>query len=583
MHKHARGQAIKLASRYRVPRRKTNEAIHAFLCGLNTPRSLAVWLLYENREHQQLVDLEVKPEDYLETCSFRADYAATKLLSKSDFLKLDVDRKQVALSSFYKSEELCSLTNSRFRDLSLDPSFKGSNVWLLNATQRKIDSVLGEFSPEEWFELCSWGPGSTFHLGGSDTSSVNKFRCESGITSELHTLVHDLIPVAYPLWGGLLTERGYNFTPGNKITNVPKNAKTDRVIAIEPGLNVFFQLGLGKMISRRLLRSEGIDLRTQDRNGLLAFYGSMTGQLATIDFTSASDLISREVVRELIPARWFQVMECCRSPSHRRDDKEWYRTEKFSSMGNGFTFPLQSLIFASAAISVCEYLGIGSEYVGVFGDDVIVPESAYSLFLEFCNFLGFMVNSSKSYSSGYFRESCGTHYFKGLDVKPIFLKKALSNVQSLFRFANSVRRLAHVWGVSLSCDARFRHCWALTRSWIPKELRFTIPEGYGDGGLVSNFDEASPSIQRAEGQVEGYFYLALVDIGVERDSFGPEILLDRLFNTSTLDPFQRINTMRQIWFGSRIERNNNYALRAVTRIRISRSLTPKWCNLGPWV
>lgn len=576
MYKQKGGNAIRLASRYRVPRSKTTEAIHAFLRGLDTPRSLAVWLLYESGEHQQLVDLEVEPEHYTETCKFRADYAATKLLSKADFLKLAIDRKAVALSKFYQTEEICLLTNTRFKDLSLDPSFKGPNVWLLNATVRKIDKILGEFSPEEWFESCSWGPGSTFHLGGSDTSSVNKFRCESGITSELHTLVKDLVPLAYPLWDRSLSELGYNLTPGNKITNVPKNAKTDRVIAIEPGLNVFFQLGLGKMISRRLLRSEGIDLSTQDRNGLLAFYGSMTGQLATVDFSSASDLISRETMRCLLPARWFSVMECCRSPSHRRDDKRWYRTEKFSSMGNGFTFPLQSLVFAAAAISVCEYLGIGSEYVGVFGDDVVVPSDAYNLFLEFCNFLGFAVNLSKSYSTGYFRESCGTHYLKGLDVKPIFLKKALSNVQSLFRFANSVRRLAHMWGFGLVCDVRFRSCWALIRSWVPKEIRYTIPEGYGDGGLVSNFDEAIPSVRRAEGQVEGYFYLAFVDTGVERNSEGHELLLARLFDTSAYDPYHRIYLLRQTWFGSKIERNNNYALRAVTRVRIARALASRW-------
>lgn len=589
MHKHGSRDSISFARRYSVPRSSTTKAVESFLSGIDSPRSLAVWLLYKYQEHEQLVALEIDPSNYQEIGKFRDDYLATSFLSKADFLSLPFNRKEVALGKFTECESKCRQTNARFRNLSLDPQFKGPNVWLLNAVTRKIERILGEFDPNEWFELCSWGPGSTFHLGGADTSTVNKFQIESGITPELYHLVADLIPVAYPLWGELLSERDergedrYLITPGNKITTVAKNAKTDRVIAIEPGLNVWFQLGIGKMISRRLLRSEGIDLASQDRNGLLAFYGSLTSKLATVDFSSASDLISSEVVRTILPSAWHSVLDSCRSMSSRIGQK-WLKLEKFSSMGNGFTFPLQSLIFTACALSVCNYLGVPDEYVGVFGDDVVIPSDAYPLFVEFCEFLGFSVNAQKSFSTGYFRESCGTHYFHGLDVKPLYLKKRLSNVDTLYRLANSVRRLAHRIGFGRYCDARFRTCWLFLRNSVPAKLRIWICEGFGDGGLIANFDEASPSrLKAAKRQLEGFFVTSLVQIGVSRQSCELGLLLSKLRYPSERETVTyqlpsssvtlSVNEEFDIAVG--LPTRNSYSLRATTRYRFVRYLVPR--------
>lgn len=592
------GSLIKEVRRYRVPRSKTTEAIHYYLQGINTPRSLAVWLLYKNDEHTQLLDLECNPDWYLEGGTFRDDYAATRFLSKAEFLNTGIDTAQVAFAKFRDCEEQNRRTNTRFKNLASDPQFTGPNVWLLNAVTRKIANILGEFSPVEWFEQCSWGPGSTFCISGRDTSSVNKFQNESGITRDLHHLIGGLIPVAFPLWGESLKDRGYTFVEGDKIITVPKNAKTDRVIGVGPGLNVFFQLGIGKMIGRRLQRMEGIDLHSQDRNGLLAFYGSMSGKLATEDFTSASDLIATEVIREVLPPDWFTVLNSARSTLY-RDGKQWIRAEKFSSMGNGFTFPLQSLLFTAAAVSVCDYLHIGSEYVGVFGDDVILPTEAHDLFLEFCSFLGFTINASKSFASGYFRESCGTHYFRGLDVKPFYLKKVLTNIQSVYICANSIRRQSHRWNFGSSCDRRLRKTVAYLTGLTPKKFRFRIPDGFGDGGFISNFDEATPKLhyQYNDRGLEGLYFRCLTDVGVRNYSEGLGILLDRLFSTSSdrafankeleWDPI-RLRDLDSFldaivdWQPTR-SYGNEYALRAVTRTKVIRVLAPRWYNLGPWI
>lgn len=78
---------------FRVGESATDSAIFDFLLSLNTPRSLAVWLLYKHGEHQQLVDLEVDPLHYDLAERFRDDYVATSFLSKANFLRLDVSKK----------------------------------------------------------------------------------------------------------------------------------------------------------------------------------------------------------------------------------------------------------------------------------------------------------------------------------------------------------------------------------------------------------------------------------------------------------------------------------------------------------
>jgi len=118
-----------------------------------------------------------------------------------------------------------------------------------------------------------------------------------------------------------------------------------RSICVEPGLTSFYQLALGEEIRRRLLRV-GVDIRDQTRNQLLAREGSVTGLLATIDLSSASDTMSYELIRYLLPPDWFDLLTSFRSPSVTYKGSV-IDLEMFSSMGNGFTFPLETLVYWS--------------------------------------------------------------------------------------------------------------------------------------------------------------------------------------------------------------------------------------------
>ena len=97
----------------RVKRDFTPAIIYELLSALDSPRSLAVWMLYSSGEHDQLSQLVIDPKLYSDPSRFRDDYLATSLLSKSNFLRTSFDRRQVALEKFFKSEEQCKDTGDR--------------------------------------------------------------------------------------------------------------------------------------------------------------------------------------------------------------------------------------------------------------------------------------------------------------------------------------------------------------------------------------------------------------------------------------------------------------------------------------
>jgi hypothetical protein len=384
----------------------------------------------------------------------------------------------------------------------------------------------------------------------------------------------------YPSWD--LSKRVQQ--DGNKVITVPKNSKTDRTIAVEPGLNLWFQKGIGTMIRRRL-KWVGIDLDSQLRNQQLSKEGSVTGKLATVDFSSASDTISESVVRELIPNDWLRVMDLSRSRYGVLGKHQfWY--EKFSSMGNGFTFELESLIFFGIAHAVCEKLQLSTKDVSVYGDDVIIPVAAYDLFVKVSEFYGFTVNRQKSFSSGEFRESCGAHWYNGQDCTPYYLKEVIEGESRIYHAANSVRRLSMLQGFE-ACDGRFYTVWRYLRRKVRKP--HLISEGYGDGGFVVNLDEACPS--RARHGVEGYLTTFLADIPKVYQSDDHAVLLARLWANRTEELPEELVTFkhqdrlaaRRLLKGETMEYGNKTPLRRLVKQKVKRLFVRRWVNLGPWI
>ncbi len=237
----------------------------------------------------------------------------------------------------------------------------------------------------------------------------------------------------------------------NRLTFVPKNDKISRTICVEPTLNTYFQLGLASILERRLRERYGISLHDQpDKNRELARLGSLNGSLSTIDLESASDSISLSMLRFLLPQDFLFWLERYRCRECEVKGRGTIPLMMVSSMGNGYTFPLQTIIFASVVAACYSVKRISrAEYPwGVFGDDIICAASVTRNVIETLAFLGFKVNSDKTFVEGPFRESCGADFFSGVNIRGVYVK-SLDTPEARYSVINQLTRFSTRTGIFL--------------------------------------------------------------------------------------------------------------------------------------
>jgi len=318
-------------------------------------------------------------------------------------------------------------------------------------------------------------------------------------------------------------------------------------------------LGFGALLRRQLKRF-GVDLDDQTRNQKLAGSALVTG-LATIDLSSASDTVCRELVWLLLPFEWASLLDLARSEYAEVEGKE-LKLEKFSSMGNGFTFELETLVFYALALAAAGT----RKGVNAYGDDIILPRAKAPILIETLNFLGFDVNTQKTFLAGRFFESCGMDFFDGFNVRPFFWKgQRDQHSVVIYTMMNSIRRYANMrlrtgWG----CDVRFLPAWLYLRAQLSiGDRNIHIPPGYGDGGIVSNFDESTP--KKARHGIEGYISRCYVNISKKRNSEPLGLLIAQLVRLPTSASYG-------------VE-----PIRGYQRYCKHPVLFPNWTSLGPWL
>lgn len=485
---------------------------------MDTPRSLALWIAAKYRDHNAILELkDVQPSAYDCPVRFFKDYQSSKYLAKSVELITGIDKEAVAYQKFLSAEDSCRETNDFLRMradgcVQMQPHVER----VFQRARDIVSSILGPVPSLDRVPF-AFGPGACFGVRG-DTSVYKKVTSNLECTYAMAPILGDFL-AEFPGW---IEDSNVDVSlvRGSELTFVPKDATTDRAICIEPLLNGLFQKGFGSYIRARLKR-HGVDLNDQSINQNLAQKAYVRG-LATIDLSSASDTISYLLVMELLPIEWFEILDTARCPSYLYRDT-WKQFQKFTSMGNAYTFELETLIFYSFAVATCQELGVPYSTQGnlhVYGDDIVVPGVAYDLLTEVLSAAGFTVNQKKSYSTGPFRESCGCDYFRGLPVRPIFLKEKIGRRPlRVFYAINSIRRiqaklelLLHARRGSQPHDPRDRSCDSLDAlhgrlvAKLPKAYRVFGPEGHGDGHLISEFDEACPSRHGVHPSWEGWTY-----------------------------------------------------------------------------
>lgn len=389
----------------------------------------------------------------------------------SKFVSSDTDapdiRRQRAINKWLSVERDNEATNDRLiltpEEYNILP--RVSYVDFMDRCRLIIESIIGCVPPEDAL-IGAFSGGASTSRPRTESHPANKYLGKAHATVRGLDTFCDLTAQEVSGWliDGPLDD--ISTVPGNVMFTVPKKTDIDRVAAKEPDLNMFVQKGIGNVI-RIFLSRIGINLRDQAKNRSLAREGSLTGALATFDLSSASDSVTRELVFQLLPVCWFTLLDSVRSPVTVIDGVE-HRNHMFSSMGNGFTFELESLLFYAITKAICYFRGERG-IVSVYGDDIICPSGIADLLPFVFQYLGFSVNPDKSFSTGSFRESCGGHYFNGIDITPFYVKAPLDKLTDVIHHANQLRHWAVIPGTTV-LDPSVYDIWVWLRSFVPERL-----------------------------------------------------------------------------------------------------------------
>lgn len=419
----------------------------------------------------------------------RSHYQLASLLKKFPFEGNKKLQKESAIKKFIISEIDCNSYNrfGKFLLNSNDPFSRNVKLYARGWIEKILGFELPEF--DFWTLRSRHGPGAS-------TSTVNRLTSKYFKYSELpyHCTVrargYAIAAIKsdqrwsnalcnwyrekynIPSYQNVMHEDFWNevllVVPGNRIAFVPKTYQTDRTIAVEPTMNLYLQLGVDGFIRKRL-KNWDIDLDSQSKNCELARQGSLCDNddsFVTIDLSAASDSISTLLVREMLPEAWYNLLMDLRSPVGELEGKK-IRYAKISSMGNGYTFALESLIFASIVYGVykTQFGEVNPKEFAIYGDDIIVKKGCVERVIQHLQMFGFKLNLDKTFLQGPIRESCGADWFKGKPLRPVMLNTFPRDPKDLFCDYNRLKRIKSLrFGTGESVEN-------LILKWIPFKLK----------------------------------------------------------------------------------------------------------------
>jgi hypothetical protein len=382
----------------------------------------------------------------------RRQFAA--LISKIPYKGSQKARRLAAEGAFSAAEMRCKRTNKKLRHYAKFPNREPEFYRVvLSRARGELLKILGTPVVSEGILsriIALSRPGKGLALG-----SHNKFR--TGLVYKLADTDLAVTAMARPYaqllldtdhhWSELhrsvdYQNRTYQYpfvsSESCRITYVPKNARTDRTIGVEPALNVVLQLGVHEYFSDLLDRTGNtIWEGGQERNKELARVGSCNPHRVdspvTVDLKSASDTVASELVRRLFPREWVALLDDLRCKSYVLEGQN-HEFQKWSSMGNGYTFVLETLIFLSLARAVNSLFS--GKLASVYGDDIIVEKGVCLPLIEVLSYCGFQVNTEKTAIVGGFRESCGADWYYGLQITPVYVRKLALRPTDIYRLLN---------------------------------------------------------------------------------------------------------------------------------------------------
>lgn len=233
--------------------------------------------------------------------------------------------------------------------------------------------------------------------------------------------------------------------PRARFKYVPKKAGKARGISIEENEMQYFQQAFKHAMYSYLeghpYTSGCINFTEQVVNATLALLSSESLEFATLDMKEASDRVARELVSWLfqntvlhdilmaLSTKWIDL------PDLGEGEQSLY-TRKFAPMGSGLCFPVMACVHWALCTAILQLFSstCPAKKVFVYGDDILVPSEDAELIFKWLPSFGMKLNKQKSFYRSHFRESCGTHAYKGKDITPVYFKftpqKTISSAMS---------------------------------------------------------------------------------------------------------------------------------------------------------
>lgn len=381
--------------------------------------------------------------DYLDEASLNVESMRTCRQIAAFFKKNadyadDVVCRQAALDSFLNGEKNCRITNKRLTHYYVQQGRLAPDLDLyMRRMETYIKTALGSFD--------SFLSDLPKRLRVTDGATATRKKLDAKPFLKV-THKPSCTPGAVPYLDACAKWYGFKaFRPitvlYNRVVFVSKNWKTHRSIAGEPDGNMPLQLAFDDWAKESLKKFFRIDLSSQLRNQMMAVEGSVSGSHATIDLKNASNSVSRSIVAWLFPTDWHEYLDAIRSPTYVIQSNDGKPPlvgsyAMFSSMGNGATFGIETLVFAAACKAV------GAKDYSVYGDDIIIETELVDKLLRLLTFVGFQTNKDKSFTSGPFRESCGVDAFEGTNVTPVYVKGSPATKAECCHYVNELARIA---------------------------------------------------------------------------------------------------------------------------------------------
>lgn len=361
---------------------------------------------------------------------------------KAEYQMENLFKRYIFADDKYTQQELTEKTYDKFYETQLrigvPREFSYRSKLVLQLARKHCKEILGDFNEEEHVEHCKFGiraaagvrlkesflderfrgpvSGSREHLAWFKAVLESDDLLSRSIYEQQDDLRKEMDPEGllkkYNLDRRIIT----NEVIGLRWTAVPKSWKAGRFILPNTNVGGFYSYGLGRMIGKRLA-SVGLHLKTlQGVHRRWVKRISRTRSHVTADLSSASDSFTRQLVMMLLPRKWWNVIKYGRITSM-ENNGELVHLTSFMTMGIGFTFELQSLLFYSILLAIQELAGLKGR-ISVYGDDLIYPIKMHPYVSAVFNDLGLILNMEKTYVKEEFRESCGEDCYCGIPVRP---------------------------------------------------------------------------------------------------------------------------------------------------------------------